>query len=58
MYLKRMGIWDIAVALVPDGKYKYKTPQVRTLDTFLVRFLSSAVWLRRKTTGLLLQEGK
>lgn len=27
-------------------------------DAFLVRFVSSAVWLRIKTTDLLLQEGK
>ena len=50
-----MGV--LSVALVPDGKYKYKTPQVRTPDTFLLHFVSSAVWLRRKT-DLLLQEGK
>lgn len=48
----------VSVALVPDGKYKNKTPQVRTPDTFLVHFVSSAVCLRRKTTDLLLQKGK
>jgi len=48
----------VSVALVPDNKHKCKTPQVRTPDNFLVCFVSSAVWLRRKTTDLLLQEGK